>query len=285
MSPIGRIFIVLNLLLAAVFLGWAGNNVATSHQYKTKYEAEVAAHATTESEFETQVSDLRVQLDTKSAEADTARSERDDASRDRDRLTQENSNLQRQLSEANATNDKNAAAISDIQATLDTINTQKDEAVARAREAEIARDEALATAQEAGSRSEDLEARNAALQNDIKDLNGTIAGLNREVSSLDTQLATLVDVTGVSVADIAAQELINASVLQAVYDIKPGLVALNVGSDSGVKRGYTFEIYDGAQYKGQVRVENVRADMCTALILRTEQGQTIQSGDKAATRL
>ena len=55
--------------------------------------------------------------------------------------------------------------------------------------------------------------------------------------------------------------------------------------DRGFLRGYTFEIYDGKNYKGQVRVENVREDMCTALILRTEEGQTIQSGDKAATRL
>jgi predicted nucleic acid-binding Zn-ribbon protein len=285
MSPIGRIFIVLNLILAAVFLAWAGNNVATSAQYKQKYEDEQDAHEATKQELETQVSDLRVRLDTKSTEADTARSERDDAARDRDRLTQENQDLARQISEANATNDKNAAAISDIQATLAAIETAKDEAVARAREAENARDDALASAQDANTRSEDLAAQNAALENQISDLNTTIAGLQRDVSSLDTQLATLVDVTGVTVSEIMGQELINASVLQAVYDIKPGLVALNVGSNSGVKRGYTFEVYNGAQYKGQVRVENVREDMCTALILRTEEGQTIQSGDKAATRL
>ncbi len=285
MSPIGRIFIVLNLILAAVFLAWAGNNVATSAQYKQKYDAEVAAHETTKGELETQVSDLRVRFDTKSTEADTARSERDDASRDRDRVTGENEDLARQISEANATNDKNAAALSDIQATLAAMDTAKDEAVARARDAEIARDDALSTAQDANTTSEDLAAQNAALENQIADLTTTIAGLQRDVSSLDTQLATLVDRTGVSLSDIMGQKLINASVLQAVYDIKPGLVALNAGSASGVKRGYTFEVFDGAQYKGQVRVENVREDMCTALILRTEEGQTIQSGDKAATRL
>ena len=52
MSPIGRIFIVLNLILAALFLGWASLNLATSHEYKGKLEAEEVAHQTTKTDFE-----------------------------------------------------------------------------------------------------------------------------------------------------------------------------------------------------------------------------------------
>lgn len=285
MSPIGRIFIVLNLILAALFLSWAAHNVATSHDYKGKYDAEVADHATTKSDLEGQLSKVRADLDTKSTEADTFRSERDDAQLAVDRVEGENQSLKRQVADATQANEKNTSTLSDLESTLGRIETAKDEAVAARREAENERDDALASSQEANTRSEQLEAQNSALSNQITDLQSTIVAMQTEVDHLDTQLATLVDVTGVSMKDITAQENISASVLQAHYDIKPGLVALNVGSNQGVKRGYTFEVYAGANYKGQIRVENVREDMCTALILRMEQGETIQAGDKAATRL
>ena len=285
MSPIGRIFIVLNLILAALFLSWAAHNVATSNDFKTKYDSEVQSHSDTKSELEGQISQLRANLDTKSTEADSFRSERNDAQAAVERIQGENAKLQRQVSEAVATNEKNAGAISDIQGTLSQIESAKDEAVSARREAENERDGALNSAQEANSRSEDLAAANAELSKTINDLQAQIVAFQGQVSQLDTQLATLVDVTGVSYKDIAAQAQIDASVLQALYDMKPGLVALNVGSTHGVKRGYTFEVYDGTVYKGQVRVENVRDDMCTALILRTEKGQIIKAGDKASTRI
>lgn len=285
MSPIGRIFIVLNLILAAVFLAWAANNVATSHDYKTKYDDEVKAHGTSKTELEGQISSLRANLDNKSVEADNHRAQAETAKAEAERQAGLVLNLNRQVSEAQQANAKNSSALTEIEATLGTINSSKDAAVAAQRSAESERDDALATAQDATTQAADLEAQNAALNNTIAELEGRIVALNREVSSLDTQLTTLVDVTGVTYPEIASQAQIDADVLQAHYDIKPGLVALNKGTKDGVKRGYTFEVYNGPNYKGQVRVENVRDDMCTALILRTEEGQTISSGDKASTRL
>ena len=65
---------------------------------------------------------------------------------------------------------------------------------------------------------------------------------------------------------------------------RPGRDQTRVGAD-GVKPGYTFEIYDGATYKGQVRVDYVHDNTCSAMILRTRPGQTIRQGDSASTRL
>ena len=86
-------------------------------------------------------------------------------------------------------------------------------------------------------------------------------------------------------SEITALPLIEGAVLQTEYSIAPGLVALNVGSGNGVQRGFTFDIYSGNAYKGQVRVESVRPGMCTALIVRTVTGQAIAQGDSATTRL
>ena len=55
-----KILLVLNLILAALFLSWAANNLAT--------ETAEANAATQEAEFEVQVGDLCTQLDTKTTE-------------------------------------------------------------------------------------------------------------------------------------------------------------------------------------------------------------------------
>ena len=38
MSPIGKIFVILNLFLAAAFLGWASSALATNQNYKSQLE-------------------------------------------------------------------------------------------------------------------------------------------------------------------------------------------------------------------------------------------------------
>jgi ribosome-associated protein len=112
-----------------------------------------------------------------------------------------------------------------------------------------------------------------------------VVALNSRIAALDTQLTTVVELTGVSFDQITAQPAIDATVVRAVHEISPGIVALNRGSSDGVKVGYTFEIYNGNEYKGQVRVENVRAEMCTALVTTSVSGTKIGQGDSAATRL
>ena len=107
---------------------------------------------------------------------------------------------------------------------------------------------------------------------------------NKEVAKLDAQVQTLLARFNVTLAEITAQPDIEGRVLQVDTSIEPGLVALNVGSAAGVKRGMTFEIFNGRDYKGRVKVENVRDNMCSALILGTPR-MAIGQGDSAATNL
>ena len=109
--------------------------------------------------------------------------------------------------------------------------------------------------------------------------------LQKERQSLQTSLDTLVANTGADPADFLPMPKIDGSVLGVETSVAPGLVAINAGSNQGVKRGFTFEVFDGGTYKGQVRVEFVHADMCSGLITRTVQGQSIRQGDGATTRL
>ena len=285
MSPIGRIFIVLNLILAATFLGFASNNLAASKKYKTQFEDEQTAHTATTQEKDAEISTMRTQIQElentrellrseKQAEADRADRNGRDLQSERDKGTQMRADL-----------DRIAETLGNYDATIRSAMDGKDQAVARSRDAESDRDDALAGQSDAEMAQSAAEEALATANGRIFDLERALTTEQRQVSSLDTQLKTLVDATGVSLAEITALPLIEGAVLQTEYSIAPGLVALNVGSGNGVQRGFTFDIYSGNAYKGQVRVESVRPGMCTALIVRTVTGQAIAQGDSATTRL
>ena len=61
MSAIGRIFLVLNLILAAVFLGWASTSLATSADYKNKFDTEARLHSETKALMDTDKSTLQAE--------------------------------------------------------------------------------------------------------------------------------------------------------------------------------------------------------------------------------
>jgi predicted RNase H-like nuclease (RuvC/YqgF family) len=285
MSPIGRIFSVLNLILAALFLGWASQNLATSHQYKEQLADANAEHADA-------VVKLNETIDGQRQEVDNLRTEKDDldgqmkaAVAAQRRVEGENEQYVIQIQNLSSTGETNAASISAFESHIASLESAKDEAVAGKHDAEADRDSAQESAQAANTSKEETEKTNAELENQITDLKVTIATLDGDLAELDTNFKTLVDITGVSLKDVLAQKLIKGSVLEALYDIKPGLVALNVGSEDEVERGYTFEIFNGGEYKGRIRIENVRDNSCTGLIIDMLDGQTIKQGDSASTRL
>ena len=169
--------------------------------------------------------------------------------------------------------------------TINKITAEKDAAVAAQNDAENERDDAVAQAQDAEQAKRDAEEAKAAADQQIADLEAEKVGLQDEVSRLDTHLAMVLEKTGLTVPELLATPKIDAQVLDVRLDLAPGLVMLNVGKDKEVKRGYTFEIWRGRQYKGQVRVENVQDNICSALVMSAVPGTTMSQGDRAATFL
>ncbi len=285
MSPIGRIFLVLNLVLAAAFLGWASNSLATSQEWKTKYEEAAAAHETALGDKDGEISALQVETNQLNDQSRRFREERD-------QLDSEAERLKTQMQEEARRNESILADLAKIQSTLgdynDTISQleqAKDRAVEQSRELENERDDAVSSSEDAEQARRDAEEAAQTAQAQIADLERELTSMRNQVSQLETRLQVLVNVTGVSYEDIQAQPQIDAAVLDVRLDLSPGLVMLNVGSNQDVKRGYTFEIYKGSRYKGQVRVENVQGDVSSALITRTVDGVQISQGDRAATHL
>jgi invasion protein IalB len=106
-----------------------------------------------------------------------------------------------------------------------------------------------------------------------------------QASKYKTQLDTVVAEYKVPIGDVLEQPLVEATVLSVKNTADFSMVALNVGSDNMVEKGMTFEIWAGDMYKGQVRVDNVTPNMCSALVTLAVDGASIAEGDNAATRL
>jgi hypothetical protein len=281
MSPIGRIFIVLNLILSAAFLGWAANALEKTQAYKQQLADEKKAHEEAQAAKTKEVEDLVVKLN---AATDTQRTFREQ----RDGFEAESNRSKTQLDELKRTNDQMQANLTKIQATLgdyknsiDQLMQQKDDAVEARHQAEVARDNAQRDKDAAVLAQRDAEEATSSATRRIADLEAEAAGLREQVASLDARIAQIVAMTDIKLSDVVAPPPIDAYVLNVDRSLK--LVVLNKGKKDNVREGYTFDVYRGSQYKGRVRIQDVQESMSSAIILNEKSA--ITSGDSATTTL
>ncbi len=285
MSAIGRIFLVLNLILSALFVGWAANALSTSEEYKKQLDTEVASHATTQSEADSMAEGLRAELSTAKTRAASLLDERNDFSNNATRLQGE---LDAALARTDSLGGDVAvigSTIADLNSTLGAMEAAKNKAVADAAQAKSNADDATDAKMAADSARIDAEDALDSANAMIAALETSLASSKASNSRLSATLATAVEEYGIALGEITSQPEISSTVLSVKQSGDIALVALNVGSDDAVVKGMTFEIWSGGQYKGQVRVESVMPGMCSALVTKAVDNTSIAEGDHADTRL
>ncbi len=285
MRPIGRIFIVLNLVLAVLFLGWSGTHLATAQDFKkkaddleTKYNTDIAAK-------DDEISTLRGDKSKVENSLSTTRIEKEGLVDKNTLLEQnfaseksENASLRSSVDGINGQLGQYATAIENLRSQNEQLTSERAAADEARHTAENEKQDALKDAAEA---REELTAANK----QIAQLETDLTSATKELGNLQTQLDVVVAQSGVDPKSILSMPVIDGAVLNVNYDLAPGLVAINKGADDGVQRGFTFDIYRGGQYKGQVKVENVQSNMATCVITKTWEGRTIAQGDSASTRI
>lgn len=285
MSSIGRIFVILNLVLAAAFLGYASTSLAKGSEWKQKYEAESTAHAATQAALDADKSKLLSDLNSEKAQKEQYLAQFESARNESLRNAEDLEAAKRNGADLSARIASIDATLAGYNQTIAAMNSAKDAAVAQAADLSKARDAAERERDQAVSAQRDAADAAQAAQVAIAQLERDLTTAKKEASRKDSELQQLVAMTGVDTNAISVAPPISARVLQVKFDPKPGLVALNAGSDQGVTRGMTFQIFNGNVWKGQVRVENVQSGMSSALITDMTTGQTIAQGDSAATIL
>jgi multidrug efflux pump subunit AcrA (membrane-fusion protein) len=286
MSPIGKIFAVINLILAAAFLGWASNALATSGDYKTRLEKEQDDHASTKQQGEEE----RAKLTTQNTELDAARArfrqEKEDAANEAERHKNDLESERETNRALRASIDKIQADLGDFVANNKTLEEAKSRAVQAQNDAQTQLADAQRAQQQGETAMREAQQQLTVAQRDIEELRAQNNTLQNQVASLDAKVETVLVKTGLTWEEIGGvQASIEARVLDVDRSIQPGLVALNVGEGAGVKRGYVFHVYRGSDYIGKVRIENVRESMSTGLIEGTYKGREIRQGDAASTHL
>ncbi|MBK7641721.1 MAG: hypothetical protein IPJ19_01505 [Planctomycetes bacterium] len=285
MSTIAKIFTVLNVILAAAFLGWAANTVQLNNKYKSDWEQEVSKREGLEKMMGEEKSALAAKL----TEANDARGrlqqQLEDAKSEASRVDNDNKTNASKLETMEADYKKIAGTLEGMQADSKSAHDAQMKAQAAQFDAENKAKEAAAAQLAAEAKASDLEGKLVEANSDIANKEKQLASVEKDREKIKTELATVVQVTGYKLSDIQAMPLIEGKILAVEMGVEPGLVSINRGSSANVQRGYTFEIFDGSTYKGQARVEYVYADMCSAVLVRKVKGETIRQGDGAATHL
>jgi len=125
------------------------------------------------------------------------------------------------------------------------------------------------------NRAAEMERQRTRLQEKFKEANITIRNLRQEIVRAQRG--------GEEIEGIQAP----AEITGIVRMKKNNLVAISVGSDDGVKKGYLFHIYRGDSYLGRLIVTDVDPDVSLAQIQEryTSDPSAIREGDNVSTIL
>jgi predicted nucleic acid-binding Zn-ribbon protein len=282
MSNVAKFLIVLNLILAGVFVGSAANflgqkdHVQERLELNLKIETEKLVAAKTEvdtlkksnTSIQSENSNLRTQID-------VARQASSDAERANQMLSQQNTTLASNLAHAttalellNGTLKANQDAIQNLQSERTKLTESRDtEHTAR-----VAAEAMVANIQR------QLDDETAAR----KSTEGAFADANSKIQSLDAELAGW-KAKFPNIESTGAQPAITPGKVLAA-DNAMGLVVTSLGEEDGVKPGFEYVVSRGSQYVATIKVTDVQSKKSTAMVVKGMQKSPIQANDTVMNR-
>jgi len=285
MSPIGRVIIVLNLIAAGVFAGFAGTNLQRQHHWKKLYNEEQAAHKKDNdaaAQARAQLEQERVTFENAKTAAETSlgaannslQQKQDEITRLTQQLNTMEGNLKQLTSIAEAQNEKANKAFETAKAAYDmAIADQK------------TRDDSVNAKNVAEAENKTLKANLAASEDTVKQRDLKIADLDKDLSrhkllvSVATQKGFMPAMAAPNLAGMVTNASANLCTIQITDN--PGKIDI---TDAIAQNPFAFAIYDGNTYKGEAIATKYEPSANAVLCdLRLVKGE-IKEGDKAATK-
>ena len=287
MSPVGRVFIVLNLVLAGGFAYVSGTYLQKQDNYKQKFERSEKAKADLEKAKDAQIA----QLEQERNAFETAKAANEQSLlATKNQLAQkidENKALYTQLSSLEA----NTAKLVSI---AEAGNTESKAAFERAMQAY---NQAIAdqkTRDDAVNAKNAAEAENRTLKTEIANYVETVKNKDLNIASLEKDKSELNLLVSVAVANgfspaMAAPNLTglvtaaNGRLCTIQITDNPGKVDI---ADQISKRPFNFAIHDASGYKGEAVATKYEASANAVLcnLFLVKDGMAIKEGDRAATK-
>ncbi|MBX3463334.1 MAG: hypothetical protein KF830_09195 [Planctomycetes bacterium] len=285
MSPIGRVFIVLNLVLAGVFVGFGGTYLQKQHDFKSQLLAEQKSRADEVGRLQGDI--VRLESERNSFEnAKTARETELDAVRNRmAQVEDENKRLHQQ-------NASFEGDIKSLRSLAEAANTQMKAAFEQSSSAYQMAIADQKTKDQAVRAKDDALAENRTLKNTIVELQETITGKDLQIAGLSKDLSEKGLLLAVAKEKGFIEGMAAPSLAGMVTNANGRLLTIQVTDNPGdvdigdmiAKMPFSFAIYDASGYKGEAtatRYEpSAKAVLCNVTLVKG----AIKEGDRASTR-
>jgi len=282
MSFLGKILVVLHLLLAVLFMAFAGAVYTAQSNWKAKAATVQKNLESAQSKATADLAAIQTQLD---------------------QLQQKFNALQNEK----ITFEGQAKTLADDNTRLDADNKQLKV------EIDTLKTSATLASQEANERKEESKvqrARNADLNVSRSTLAGEVNTQNDKIFSMELQIAQMKEKhekvlkeNATMRAYLASKDLptdprvmtvrsappppLEGIILKAQKEDKGNriYVEVSVGQDDGLVAGHTMTVYRGDKYKGKIRLEDVRPDKSVGVVVETAPNSKIEKDDHVTTKL
>ena len=280
MSPIGRVFIVLNLLLSGAFLWFSGVYLQSATDWKSRFDAR-------DSEFNTSQSQWNAEKDTLTSDINRVQSnlqgETARANRLENDVKEKNDEIQRQ--EALLANVQ--AQLQKLETSYSTVAGAIENAVAEAKDARQDWSKADQEKTAALREKEVAEASLGQAQQKIQALEGQLAETKGQVAQLERSVKekdVLISIANTRYPGVfqGAQPPLEGRV--AEVSSTGDMLTIDITNNpekAEIKRGYSLAIYEGSNYKGDAIITDVHENYVFARM--TKVRTPVQRGDSAST--
>jgi hypothetical protein len=279
MSGLAKVFLVINLVLAIIFMGtsatlfsvrkdWKAQSVKLQEEYAKKFEAQLAAVKKLGENLEVNANVISTQL----AEVVNLRTANQGLT---DKLSQASREVEEKKTQI-ATKD---ATLAKQQTELTNLSTEVKSLASTLDTAKKSADDANDKARKFNDRANVEVLRSQQLEEQVNALGKELAQLRETAEQQKIRLAMFEKERGSLPPGTEVAPMLNGKVV----GVREDLVVVSLGKDEGVKPGMVFRVSRGNQYLGEIQVKTVYKDMSGAQIVYLVQGAQIQEGDDAQT--
>jgi len=283
MSPIGKVFLVLNLALAGLFVGSAASLVGASESYRLQTEDLQVQLTTAKADASMEASELQAQLTNAEGAKDRLAASKAQVESDRDALAEDLKTEQSQNSDLRERLSGIEGKLGDLESTNRSNTTRIAELNTEARNLRDERDGAVDDRTGALQAKSSAERSNDQAKRQANELSISLGREKDRANSAEAKLSEVAKLYKVDLNTLNAQPDLAGVVLDASYDGTP-VVVINLGTQDQVKPGFTFDVYNGATYKGRIYIETVNTHQAAATVQMVGNAR-IAAGDAVVTRL
>lgn len=282
MSLFAKIMVVVNFILAVVFLAASGTLLGAAEDYKAKYEGAKNEWKDESDKLKAQVTDRDTKLSAAQKNYGDLQAAKADVDARLKVLQDSNTQVNAANTQLRADYDKLAAAQTDLQGKLADLNKQVDstrtELATSEAERKAAIDKSRAQADEIARLTQDKDTA----EKSLAAANTKAKSDADQIDSLNTRLSMYMKEKGALSAGVVMNDV--HGVVQACNN-NLDIYVLSVGSKDGVKEGYEFTVYRDSKYVTTIVIDKVFPNYSSGMSKPGTKKMDVMPGDEAATRL